>query len=71
VSNEHKATTSALRDGINPKTGRPWTLADPDVKRELAAELEAMRRNPEKARQFLKDIGIHTATGRLAKRYGG
>ena len=56
---------------INPRTGRPWTLADAEVSRELDAELEAMKKQPELARQFLQELGLITKTGRLTRRYGG
>jgi len=54
---------------INPKTGRAWTLADPEIKTQLRQESKAM--SPAKAREFLEDVGVITATGKIARRYGG
>ncbi len=42
----------------NPATGEPWRLSDPEIMAETARELEAMKADPELARQFLHDAGI-------------
>lgn len=66
-----KAVPALARDGINPETGRPWSLADPQVQAELDQEFAAMRRDPKLAEEFLKDLGILTSGGRLSSKYGG
>lgn len=67
----HQPVTGLTHDRINPKTGRPLSLADEEVKRELKAELAQMKRQPALAEQLLKEMGILTPRGRLTKRYGG
>ena len=59
------------RGFVNPATGKPWRLSDPEIKAEIKAELQAMKGNRDQARQALQAIGILTPTGRLAKAYGG
>lgn len=67
-----QASTGVFTEtNVNPKTGRGWTLADPEIKAQTSAELAAMRADPSKAKAFLHDIGLLTATGKLARKYGG
>lgn len=47
------------------------SLADPDMKPAVDAYAQTVTRTPAAAKQFLKDVGILTRTGRLAKSYGG
>lgn len=56
---------------INPKTGRPWSLIDPEVREGLHA-LQAELRDPSRAQAFLQEAGFLTLkSGKLTKRYGG
>ena len=71
LATTHPAVPPQERDGINPKTGRRWSLADPQVKPELVAELKAMKENQTLAVEFLQDVGILTPSGRLSSKYGG
>lgn len=59
------------RAPVNPRTGKPWSLADKEIRTELSDELKQMRGKPALAEQFLKDLGVLTPTGKLSKRYGG
>lgn len=59
------------RGWINPRTGRPWRLTDPEIKAELDAELKKWTKTPELARQYLIKHGFLTKTGKLPKKYGG
>ena len=68
MSATHRAST-VVRFGLNPTTGRPWTLADAQVKTEVGAELASMNSGLAVAR--LRSLGILTPTGRLPKKYGG
>ncbi len=56
---------------INPRTGEPWRLSDPEIAVHLEAELEEMRRDPSKARAWLLEGGFITADGQLHENYGG
>lgn len=67
----HKAEPALVRDPINPKTGRAWTLADPEISAELDRDLQDMKRHPEKAKRLLQEVGILNKKGKLARRYGG
>lgn len=67
----HPPLQGLTRDVVNPRTGRPWRLSDSEVKAELAAEIQAMRENPDLAKEFLRDVGILTKGGRLSRRFGG
>ncbi len=71
MSNIHKLKPPPQRDGVNPTTGRPWTLADPEIQAELACDIQAMIDDPKKARDFLQDVGILTSQGNLSIKYGG
>ena len=71
MSSTGKLKPLAMRDGINPKTGRRWTLADPQVKAELDSEIEAMKKDPSKALSFLREVGILTPSNKLSSKYGG
>lgn len=68
----HKVTRSLTTESpINPKTGRVWSLVDPEVQEGVEA-LKAELRDPAKAEAFLKKAGFLTAkTGKLTRRYGG
>ena len=59
-----------------PRTGSgghavPRSLADPEMKSAVDAFQKKVTRTPEAARDFLKDVGILTASGKLASSYGG
>lgn len=72
VATHHKALPGlGTESTINPKTGRVWSLTDPEVRGRVKS-LEAELRDPGKAEEFLKRSGFLTAkTGKLTKRYGG
>lgn len=55
------------RPFINPTTGRPWTLADPEISAELDREACEMSRDD--AVRFLQQIGLLTKSGNLSSRY--
>lgn len=46
-------------------------LSDPDKRTAVRKHVRELTKSKDSARQFLKDIGIVTPTGRLTKRYGG
>lgn len=71
VATLHKPKGGLLREGTNPKTGRPWTLADAEVKAEVDAEIAKMRKKPALAVEFLQEVGILTSKGKLSRNYGG
>jgi hypothetical protein len=56
---------------VNPKTGKPYDLTDKEMKAESLRDIERMRRRPQLATQFLKDLGLLTPTGKLSRKYGG
>lgn len=67
----HSADASlGVEPSINPKTGRVWSLADPEVEKRVT-QVRNKLQNPEKAAEFLKSAGILNSRGRLAKGYGG
>lgn len=57
-----------LRDA---KTGKYAKLSDPSVKSVITGKTKEFKRSPDAASKFLKSIGVMTASGRLAKRFGG
>lgn len=61
------AAKRPARPRINPATGHPWTLADPEISAELDREARAMSRDD--AIRLLKQIGILTKSGNLSSRY--
>lgn len=67
----HKANPNLQRVGTNPRTGQPWRLTDAEVKAETNAELAKMKQDRKLAGQFLKDVGLLTATGKVSRRFGG
>jgi hypothetical protein len=71
MSTVHKANPQLARDHINPQTGEPWRLSDPEIQAETAVEMRAMKQDPKLAKRFLQEVGILNAKGKLTKRYGG
>jgi hypothetical protein len=71
MTTSHKSVPNLfLESPINPRTGRIWSLADAEV----APELEKLTKKlttPEKAREFLNQVGLVDKTGKLKKAYGG
>jgi hypothetical protein len=65
------ASKSASGQFLAPARGKHVRLSDPDVSKLLDEEIASIRRDPDLARQFLKDSGLHTPSGRLARKYGG
>jgi len=53
------------------KTGRPVTLADPEMAESVRRLEKAVTQSPVKALELLQLAGIATPTGRLKKVYGG
>lgn len=72
MATTHRVNPSLAKESpINPKTGRVWSLVDPEVQGGVDA-LKAELRDPVKAEAFLKKAGFLSAkTGKLTKRYGG
>ncbi|MFK0376080.1 hypothetical protein [Pandoraea sp. NPDC090278] len=46
-------------------------LSDPEAREAMAAAKAVVTASKENALRFLQSVGIVTASGRLAKRYGG
>lgn len=53
------------------KTGRPVTLADPEMKKSVEHLEKKVTKSKADALDFLHRAGIVTPTGRLTKVYGG
>ena len=63
---------STDKSGESSKAGadRVTRLTDPKVHDRLA-DLKRSLSDPVKARDFLRDVGTLTASGKLSRRYGG
>lgn len=46
-------------------------ISDPDARKDVKALQDKLIRSPKQAEALLRETGIHTATGRLTKRFGG
>lgn len=71
---EHPSAHALPRDGgLRVENGRIVgpTLNDPAAKKELSAFKQALRKDPEKLRQWYIDAGVLTPAGKLSKKYGG
>jgi hypothetical protein len=67
----HPDNPGLLREAINPRTGDLWRLTDPEVAKDIEADINEMRKNPELATKFLQEVGILTKGGRLSRTFGG
>lgn len=46
-------------------------ISDPDARKDVKALQDRLIRSPKQAEALLRETGLHTATGRLTKRFGG
>ena len=56
---------------LNPRTGQPLRLSDPEIAWTVRLEMARMEGNPKLALEYLIKHGFLTKSGRLPKRYGG
>jgi hypothetical protein len=50
---------------------RSLRISDPAARRDLIALQKSITRSPKEAEAFLRDMGLITPTGKLAKKFGG
>ena len=76
VSTERINMTTAVLEGsstVRMVNGRlvSATLNDPDVKKEIATQRQALRQDVDALRAYYIKQGVITKGGNLTKRYGG
>lgn len=70
TASEEKSRNSS-GSGDTARNTTSLKISDPAAQRDLAALQKSITRSPKDAEAFLREVGLITPTGRLAKKFGG
>lgn len=66
-----RASPAQAQEPVNPRTGEPWRLTDPEIVPAVEALKREVTSSPEKAREWLVVHGFSNQDGTLPEEYGG